>query len=72
MINEENVFNSRMSATANDHMQSGVEDKNIDDESKVTNEDKLIQPKKCMPMIFLKHIKISKSGRRIIIDLVCW
>ena len=62
-----------MSAKSNEHIPNGVEDKNEDNESKVTNEDKWIQPKKCMPTnYFFKHVKIKKSGRRIMMNLVCW
>ena len=61
-----------MSATSNENIPNGLECKNIDNESKFANEDKQIQPKKCMPMNnFLKHAKIKKSVRRIIINLAC-
>ena len=57
MIREENSFKSRMSETENELMPKGLEDKNMDNESKVTNEDKWIQPKKCVPLIFLNTQK---------------
>ena len=39
MISEENTFKSRMSVTANECMPNELDDKNIDNESKITNED---------------------------------
>ena len=46
-----------MSEIENEHMSKLLDDENMDNESKVTNEDKWIQPKKCVPLIFLNTQK---------------
>ena len=46
VISKENILKSRMSATANECMHNGLDDKSIDKDSKVVNNDMWIQPKK--------------------------
>ena len=61
MISDENIFMSKLCATANEHTPNGLDDKNIDKESKVMNDDNQIQPKNCIPTTcFLKHAKTKK------------
>ena len=73
MNSKDNIFKSRMFARENEHMPKGLDDKNMDKDRKVTNNCMWNQPKKCMPITcFLKHAKLKKSWRRIIINTARW
>ena len=62
-----------MSAIENEHVPNGLDDKKIDKDSKVTNDNKWIPPKNFMPIkYFFKHTQTKKSGRRTIMNMVCW
>ena len=50
VISDENIFAPKLCATENDHRPNGLNDKNIDKDSKFTNNDNCIQPKNCMPI----------------------
>ena len=50
-----------MSLTANEYMQNELDDKNIDNESKVTNEDKWIHPRKCAPINYFSKTCKNKE-----------
>ena len=70
MISDENIFTSKLCATANEHAPKGLDKKSIDKDIKVTNDDIWMHPKKYIPIThFLKHIKMKKRLRRIITNL---
>ena len=52
MISEENIIKTRMSKTAKECAPNGLHDQNIDKDSKVANDDKCIQPEKCIPILY--------------------
>ena len=72
MISDENIFMSKLCATANEHAPKELNDKNTNNYSKVTNDDIWIQPKKCIPIThFSEKVKIKLSLRMILTNTTC-
>ena len=73
MISDENIFTSKLCATANEHAPKGLNDKQMDKNRKDANDDIWIQPKNCIPITcFSKKAQTKLSLRITIINITCW